>query len=564
MGQLQKILNGITVRQRISIGIAAALATAGIFSVVHWNKERDFKPLYSSLSTEDAGAIVAKLKETGVEFRLGDSNSTVLAPSDRVAELRLQMAAAGIPKTGRIGYELFDKTNFGTTDFAEQVNYHRAVEGELERSIDLLAEVEQSRVHITFPKDSVFSENRLPAKASVMIKLKPGAKLSVQNAAAVTQLAASAVEGLTPESVSVMDMQGNLLLRPKKPGDGSQPSDEVLDYKAKLEHDLLNKVNSVLDPLLGSEKYRASIDVDCDMTSGEQSEETFDPTKSVMTNSQRTEQGSVKADTGGVPGTQSNLPRPVPRAAASGGSVASRSETVNYETSRVVKKTKLPQGIVRRMSVSVLVDQSIRWQKAGKGSAASLEKVIEPPTPDQLKIIRDVVAAAVGVNPARGDLLTVETLPFQATLKAEPPKPELPAAPYGKPATPKLPVPMPALIGIGAGLLLVIVVGAYLLVRSQQRARAKTLAMEQQLAAAQQAQTPALPEQAVEEAGPSKLDELGERHKKLMEASADFHLPPMLTSKTEVLTKHLTEESQKDPVLLAQIVRSWLNEERKN
>lgn len=564
MGQLQKILNSISVRQRISIGIISVLVLAAILSFVHWNKERDFKPLYSNLAAEDAGAIVAKLKETGVEFRLGEGNATVLVPSDRVAELRLQMANAGIPKTGRIGYELFDKTNFGTTDFAEQVNYHRAVEGELERSINLLAEVEQSRVHITFPKDSVFTESRLPAKASVMMKLKPGAKLSVQNAAAVTQLVASAVEGLTPESVSVIDMQGNLLLQPKKPGDGTQPSDEVLDYKAKLEHDLLSKVSSVLDPLLGSDKYRASIDVDCDMTSGEQSEETFDPTKSVMTTSQRSEQGSVKADTSGVPGTQSNLPRSVPRPTPTGGSVASRSETVSYETSRVVKKTKLPQGIIRRMSVSVLLDQAVRWQSTGKGSSGHVEKVIDPPTADQLKIIRDVVAASIGINPTRGDQLTVETLPFRATLTAEPPKPEAPAIPAGKQTPSKLPLSTPVLIGIGVGLLLLISAGAFFLLRGQKRARAKAIAMEKQLAAAQN-QAQALPsEQAGGAGGTGKLDEIGEKHKKLMEASADFKLPPMLTSKTEVLTKQLTEEAQKDPVALAQIVRSWLSEERKN
>lgn len=563
MGQLQKILNGISVRQRITIGITAALVIAGMLTVVHWSKERDFKPLYSSLSAEDAGAIIAKLKETGIEFRLGEGSSTILVPSERVAELRLQMANAGIPKAGRIGYELFDKTNFGTTDFAEQVNYHRAIEGELERSINLLAEVEQSRVHITFPKDSVFTENRLPAKASVIIKLKPGVKLSAQNAAAVTQLVASAVEGLTPESVSVLDMQGNLLLRPKKPGDGSQPSDELLDYKAKLEHDLLGKVTSVLDPLLGSDKYRASIDVDCDVTSGEQSEETFDPTKSVLTNSQRTEQGSVKADTSGVPGTQSNLPRPVPRPGASGGSVASRSETANYETSRVVKKTRLPQGIIRRLSVSVLVDQAVRWQSSGKGNAAHLEKVIEPPSADQLKIIRDVVAASVGLNPGRGDQLTVETLPFQATLKAEPPKPEAPTTPTGR-APSKLPLPMPGLIGIGAGLFLLVGAGAFFLLRNQKKARAKTLVMEQQLASAQ-TQTQALPpERAAGEAGTNPLDEAIERQRRLAESSADFKLPPMLTSKTEVLTKQLTEEAQKDPVALAQIVRSWLSDERKS
>lgn len=563
MGQLQKILNGISIRQRISIGIIAALVIAGIFSFVHWDKERDFKPLYSGLSAEDAGAIVAKLKESGVEYRLAEANSTVLVPSERAPELRLQMANAGIPKSGRIGYELFDKTNFGTTDFAEQVNYHRAVEGELERSISLLGEVEQARVHITFPKDSVFTENRLPAKASVMIKLKLGAKLSSQNATAVTQLVASAVEGLTPESVSVMDMQGNLLIQPRRPGDGTQPSDELLDYKAKIEHDLLTKVNFVLDPLLGPEKYRASIDIDCDMTSGEQSEETFDPTRSVMTQSQRSEQGSVRGDTSGVPGTQSNLPRPVPRPASGTGSVASRSETVNYETSRVVKKTRVPQGIIRRMSVSVLVDQSIRWQSIGKGNAAHLEKVIEPPSADQLKVIRSVVADAIGVNANRGDQLTVETLPFQATLKAEPPKPETPTTSGGTQSLSKLPLPMPVMTGIGAVLLLLVGAGALLLLRSQKKARAKALFMEQQLAAAQ-SQAQALPaEPEGQEAGRTKLDELGERHRKLMEAGGEFKLPPMLTSKTEVLTRQLADEALKDPVALAQIVRSWLNEERK-
>ena len=285
-----------------------------------WNHERDFKPLYSNLSSEDAGAVLAKLKESATEYRFGDSNSTILVPSKRIPELRLQMASAGIPKSGRIGYELFDRTNLGTTDFTEQVNYHRAIEGELERSIMCMNEVEQARVHITFPKDSVFTESREPAKASVMVKLKLGKALSPQNAQAISQLVSSAVEGLAPEATSVMDMQGNLLVRPKKPGDGSEPSEELLTWKKQLENETLAKINSVLDPLLGSEKYRASVDVDCDQTSGEQSEETFDPNRSVITTSQRTEEGSINRESGAaVPGTQSNLPRPTPRASAVSG-----------------------------------------------------------------------------------------------------------------------------------------------------------------------------------------------------------------------------------------------------
>ena len=198
------------------------MAALAIFS--RWNRERDFRPLYSSLAPEDAAAVLAKVRESGSEFRLSDNGSMVLVPSGRVAELRLQMAAAGLPKSGRIGFELFDKTTFGASDFTEQVNYHRALEGELERSVMSLAEVEQARVHITFPKDSLFLDSRQPAKASVLVKLRPGAQLSAQNVAAICQLAASAVDGLLPEAVSVVDMRGNLLNRARKPASPDDPA----------------------------------------------------------------------------------------------------------------------------------------------------------------------------------------------------------------------------------------------------------------------------------------------------------------------------------------------------
>src|ERR1700761_3087207 len=265
MDQLRKFVGSLSVRQRLTILACAILVIVALSGFLHWNRERDFRPLYSNLSAEDAGAVLAKLHESGIEYRVRDADSTILVPSERLAELRLQMATAGIPKSGRIGYELFDKTNLGSTDFAEQVNYHRAVEGELERSVMAMAGVEQARVHITFTKESVFTEARQQAKASVMVKLKRGSSLTESNGAAIAQLVASAVEGLGPDGVSVMDMNGNLMIRPKKPNDGTQADDDLLQYKAKLERETLEKINSVLDALLGSSKYRASVDVDCDL-----------------------------------------------------------------------------------------------------------------------------------------------------------------------------------------------------------------------------------------------------------------------------------------------------------
>lgn len=541
------------------LGAVSLLVLGGLSMFVKWNKDRDFKPLYSELSAEDAGAIVAKLREGGIEYRLGESDSTILVPSKSVAELRLQMATAGIPKSGRIGYELFDRTNLGTTDFTEQVNYHRAVEGELERSVMALSEVEQARVHITFPKESVFADERQPAKASVMVKLKPGAKLSDQSATAVTQLVSSAVEGLSPDAVSVMDMRGDLLIRPKKPGDGSEPSDAILDYKAKIERETLAKINSVLDPLLGSAKYRAAVDIDCDLTSGEQSEEAFDPSHSVITSSQRSEEGTVGHDTGGgVPGTQSNLPRPSVRPPTQAGhGVARRSENLAYETSRTVRRMRLPQGIIRRMSVSVLVDQDLHWQMAGKGTGAHPQRIIDPPAPDRLKSIQAVVAAAAGLNTARGDQLTVETQPFEATLTSEPPASMV--VPKPAPGAGKSQKLSPLVIGsVAIGVLLLGGVG-FMLFRNHKATKARMIAMQAQLASAADSQK-ALAQTSNSGGEPKSVDEAASQQHALGSTDQVFKLSPIEVSKTELLTKQVHDQVEKDPASLARIVRTWLNE----
>ncbi|MEO8129297.1 MAG: flagellar basal-body MS-ring/collar protein FliF, partial [Bryobacteraceae bacterium] len=358
---MNALLARLTNVQKISVGIAVAVLIAGLFGFLKWNKERDFRPLYTGVAADDAGAVLAKLKETGAEYRVSDGGATILVPSSKVAETRLQMAALGLPKTGRIGYELFDKTNFGVTDFTEQVNYHRALEGELERSVMALAEVEQARVHITLPKASLFVESRQPAKASVMIKLRVGARISPQNILAITHLVASAVDGLTPDGVSLLDMQGTLLSRPRKGlnGDGMEASDAALDYRQRVEKDLLVKINSSLEPVLGADKFRSGVSVECDFTSGEQSEETFDPSKSVMVTAQKTEDTAGGSTSNGVPGTSSNLPRPTSRPGAAGLATSRKTENISYQSSRMVKRLHLPQGNLKRMSVSILVDQAI-------------------------------------------------------------------------------------------------------------------------------------------------------------------------------------------------------------
>jgi len=555
MDQIKQLIASLSLKQRVTIAVTAIAVIAGLLTLSHWNKERDFKPLYTGLAQEDAAAVLVKVREGGSEFRLSEGGSTVLVPAAKVAELRLQLAAAGVPKSGRIGFELFDKTNFGTSDFAEQVNYHRALEGELERSVMAISEVEQARIHITFPKDSIFSESKQAAKASVLVKLRPGAQLSAVNVQAICQLIASAVEGLAAEAVTVVDMRGNLLNRPRRTGspDDPEPSEAALDYRQKLERDLLAKVNTTLEPLLGADKFRAGASVECDFTSGDQSEETFDPAKSVMVTSQKTEDISGGSVAAGVPGTSSNLPRPTSRPVSGGNGVARRTENVAYQSSRMVRHTRVPQGAIKRISVSLILDQRVRWE----GTGAKAKRTFEPLTTEKIKSIHDIVAAAIGFTPDRGDRLVVESLPFESTLNSEPPL--APAVnPTSRPSANPwdwLPVDKTILaIGAGAAVVVVLLLAGIRLFRGKRRVT-EAIAGE-------------LPEGATApgagDLGQRIEAQLAERALQKQKQETDvlnsLKLHPVTTKKAEVLSKHISEQAKKESIAMAQVVRTWMTD----
>jgi flagellar M-ring protein FliF len=557
-----KLLANLSIRQRVSIAVVAIGVLFALYALVRSRKEADFKPLFTGVSAEDAGGIVQKLKEAGVEYRLPEGGGSVLVPSARLAELRLNMAAAGLPKTGRIGFELFDKTNLGATEFTEHINYRRALEGELERSVMSMAEVEQARVHLTFPKDSVFLEQQQPAKASVLIKIRPGSRLAPNNVLAINHLVSSAVEGLSPDAVSVLDMNGNLLGRPKPAGslDGPEPSEAILDYRHKLEADLLSKVNTTLEPLLGANRFRAGVSVDCDFSGGEQSEEVFDPTRSVMVNSQRTEDNSGAPTATGVPGTASSLPRPTSRPGNGSKAVSRVTENVTYQTSRTVKKTRLPAGGIRKMSLAVMVDQELHWEREANG----YKRVLVPPAPEKLKIIKDMVAGVTGFSAERGDQLVIDTLPFETTLQLEPP--DAPQSPGAAPVQAPQPLwrlqmdrkHMMIAGGAAAGALLLIVAAIWIL-----RRKKKTVAAVEATGPAELAAGPAAsPGNQLEDQMESKLAERDAlQHKLEAQALNSLKLAPVITKTSEVLAKHLREKIAKEPEVSSQILRAWVREE---
>jgi flagellar M-ring protein FliF len=549
MDQVKRIVGTLTARQLTTILLVAALVAGGIYEFTQYQREAGFRPLYTTLAPEDAALVVQRLKESGVAYRISANGTMISVPEDRVAELRLDMAGAGLPKSGRIGFEIFDKTNLGMTDFAEHVNYRRALEGELERSVMALTEVEQARVHISFPQESVFQEARQPAKASVLLRLRGSSQLPESAIPAITHLISSAVEGLAPDAVSVLDMRGNLLSRAKQvsdPSSGSGTSEASLEYRHSVEQDLTAKLNATLEPLVGAGRYRAAVSADTDLTSGEQSEEHFDPTQSVMVSSQKSEDVSSPSRTaGGIPGTASNLPDPAPAPVTIGGGSSRKTESTNYQSSRTVKRTVLPQGGIKRLSVSVLIDHEVHFE----GSGAQAKRVLTPPTPERLKVIHDLAAAAVGFNMERGDQLIVESLPFESTVNMEPPGPA--PAPIEAPLTPIEQLKKnPKMLYGAAGGAAVILAGLFFLVFKMMKSSPPPPAQVRQ----PESLPPAGAEPAAARVGgadtwaPSSL--------------GAAPLPALAPARIEVLTNQIRETAQKDGEVAAGVLRGWLREEQ--
>jgi flagellar M-ring protein FliF len=427
-----------------------------------------------------------------------------------------------------------------------------------------LTEVDQARVHLTFPKDSVFLESQQPAKASVLVRLKPGAHLAPQNVQAINHLVASAVEGLSPDAVSVLDMNGNLLGRPKAPAtlDGQEASGAVLEYRHSVETDLLAKINGTLEPLLGANKFKAGVSVECDFSGGEQSEEIFDPARSVMVSSQRTEEGTGTASANGVPGTASTLPRPTSRPGSATGKMSRVTENTVYQSTRTVKKMRLPAGALRKMSLAVLVDQDVKWEKDKNG----FQRVLVPPSPEKLKIIHDLVAGVTGYSAERGDQLVIETLPFETTLMLEPPQQPGTTGPQ-KPA-PGLPFQLDRktlMIGGGAlaGVIVLLFAGAMLLRRGKKSgANSVTGLAGLPAPGGRHGTTAALSGPGVDSQMESQLAEHEALQQKMdAQALASLKLTPVITKKAEVYAKHLREKVSSEPELSARVLRGWIREE---
>lgn len=390
----------------------ATLGTFGLLAaIIYYGSQPTYGVLFSDLKPADAQTIVEKLKASNVPYSLTNNGTTVEVPADRISELRIQMAGEGTLSGGHVGFDLFDKTSFGATDFAQQVNYRRAIEGELGRTLEGMDEVESARVHITPRKDSVFTEKEEGAKASVTLRIRQGKELSNERTDAVVSLVASAVEGLDPADVAVLDTRGRLLTKGGRGKNGSMSDagafSERLDAKQAFEAESASRVIALLEPVVGEGKVRADVSADIDFSQIEQTEEKYNPQSQVIRSQQTAQESrnSRSPASGGLVGARANdptAPAPAPPEQAQAASSGDQrlSSTTNYEIDKTVKRTVGGGGQINRMTVSVVVDSK------------TVEGVDVARQSDELQKLQEIVSAAIGANPARGDSVVVQTMPF--------------------------------------------------------------------------------------------------------------------------------------------------------
>jgi flagellar M-ring protein FliF len=395
--------------------IGGAIAVVGVILFFgHLIITPDYKPLVTGMESSDAQALASRLAAKNIPYLISPDGKTVSVPGDKLDSSRLEIASEGMPHSGRLGFELFDKLNWGQTEFDEKVNYQRALEGELERTIQTLRDVESVRVHLVMPTDSVFLDREREAKASVILRLRSG-QLSPDTQRSIASLVSAAVDKLSPQNVTITDADTNQPFIPHLPG---------LHADAELEEQLSKRLISTLEPVVGAQRIRASVNVDYDNSSSEENQETYDPKSAVAVTMQTSEEKTSGGETtGGVPGTASNVPNanaPAKTDNEADDTVqSSKTQNATYAVDKTVRHTLQPVGRIRRITAALLVDDAVDIQQTnGKSSETRRER-----TPEELKQIETLAAAAIGLDEKRGDTLAVQNLTFQQSAQPSPAAP---------------------------------------------------------------------------------------------------------------------------------------------
>ncbi len=412
--QIWSIITELPPIQKIAGGLvlAAVVITLALIMGHDSGSGGNYGVLFSSLTEPDAAEIVAKLKDQNVPYKLAANGTAIKVPEDVVLNTRLTLAGDGLPRGGGVGFEIFDRSNLGVTDFVQKLNYQRALQGELARTIRQFQQVSAARVHLALPKESVFVEDQRPPSASVSIKMRGRGKLTKGQIRAIVNLVACAVSGLTENNITVVDTAGHLLFRKEADGPGMLSSNQ-LEYKLKLESNMRRKLETMFEEVVGVGKVIARVSADIDFNQVDTTEELYDPDGQVVRSEQLSNEsnkqngGSAK----GIPGVKGDLA--TFSGAAGGGSNGSgstrNSVTRNYEISKTVKKIKDSVGTIKKMTVALLVDGNYKMVKGPDGRMISK---YEPRSKVELANFTRMAQKAVGLDPDRGDTIEVVSMPF--------------------------------------------------------------------------------------------------------------------------------------------------------
>jgi flagellar M-ring protein FliF len=416
---------GRNTQQRVYLGVGLAITLGVAAFFVKMISTPDYKPLMSGLEPADAQVITAQLAAKKIPYLVGPDGTSITVPADQVDAARLEVASHDAPHSGRIGYEIFDKVSWGQTEFDEKVNYQRALEGELERTIQTMSNVKSARVHLVMATDSVFMDRERGAKASVTLRLR-GGSLSRAEISEISRLVAGAVDELKPTDVVIIDADSNKTL-------GSSSASP--DGSEGIEQEMTRRLISTLAPVVGADRMRASVNVEYETGSTEESQDKYDPAVSATLNMQRSEEITAPgAAIGGVPGTSSNVAAAKPVASATPGTPtapgaptaaspiilrdpgqSSKTESATYGVNRITRHVIEPAGSIRRVTAAVLLDDAIeRKQEKGKWVETHHKR-----TPEELKTISELAQAAIGFNSARGDVISVQNLAFERPAAAD-------------------------------------------------------------------------------------------------------------------------------------------------
>ena len=400
--QLLQFWDNFSKKAKIIISVSTIVAFLGLLILVNWASRPDYTVLFNNLSSEDAGNIVNRLQEQQVDYKIQNNGSAILVPRDRVHQLRLDLASNGLPSGGVTGFEIFDQTQIGSTDFEQRVNYYRALSGELTRTVRQMENVNYAKVQVTPSQDSIYSEQRQPAKASVMLQLSQYQQLSTSQIRSITNLVASSVETLNPQNVTVVDTAGNLLsAQLENQGSEGDNLSNQLEIQNQLESTMEEDLNVMLTKVLGLNNFVVKVNANLNFNQRNVTSEEYEPVvddQGVVRSRQTQEESQQGTTTSpeGVPGTTSNIPQ-YQESSQQQQQSQSQEEIVNYEINKEVEEFVKAQGNVERLSVSVMVNEEL--------------------AEEQQEQIRQAVATAVGYNQGRGDQISVIGMQFDDSLE---------------------------------------------------------------------------------------------------------------------------------------------------